>query len=468
MTTRVTSPSTTARTAARRPAGSPLPCPPLRARSCRGRSPTIRASPSPARSTRSPLRTVMREGSSTPVRPRRWVRASSCSRPCLPTPLPGRSRREAAMASRTRLAHRRRAGPSMKRTSRRAPRAPSTGRPPLATPSNGTRCAPSSAPIPPRRPCRPPPRAASAPLTVTTPAQSPEFVQGAAASPATRLPSYTLTLTEPVLAGDLLVGWFSQFDVPGEVRVSDDVNGPWTRSVSTTWSGTGDIALYYRENSAPAPSGLRITGSASAAAYLQEVVADFRGVAAVGALDQAMVSQGVGTYASVGPTAPVPAGELVVAAVLTGGQPRWATPGSSERVPYLIDAHNGSYASDLEDILSSAAGPQVGSLTLGAATNWYMALAAFRSTGSPTPTTTSTTPRTTTSTSTTTVTVPRTTTTQPPTATSTSTTTTTTHATTTTTRPLLPCGGLFPVCLGGCPPGLTCTAGGLLQACACR
>ncbi len=311
--------------------------------------------------------------------------------------------------------------------------------------------------------------ARSAPLTVTTPAQSPEFVQGAAASPATRLPSYTLTLTEPVLAGDLLVGWFSQFDVPGEVRVSDDVNGPWTRSVSTTWSGTGDIALYYRENSAPAPSGLRITVSASASAYLQEVVADFRGVAAVGALDQAMVSQGAGTYASVGPTAPVPAGELVVAAVLTGGQPRWATPGSSERVPYLIDAHNGSYASDLEDILSSAAGPQVGSLTLGAATNWYMALAAFRSTGSPTPTTTSTTPRTTTSTSTTTtVTVPRTTTTQPPTATSTSTTTTTTHATTTTTRPLLPCGGLFPVCLGSCPPGLTCTAGGLLEACACR
>src|SRR5439155_1221926 len=88
------------------------------------------------------------------------------------------------------------------------------------------------------------------------------------------------------------------------------------------------------------------------------------------------------------------------------------------RCQWLIDAHNGSYASDLEDILSSAAGPQVGSLTLGAATNWYMALAAFRSTGSPTPTTTSTTPRTTTSTSTTTVTVPRTTTTQPPTATS--------------------------------------------------
>src|SRR5437762_5916046 len=253
----------------------------------------------------------------------------------------------------------------------------------------------------------------------STPAVSPEFVQGVAASPAGRLPSYSLTLTEPVAAGDLLVGWFSQFGVPGQVRGSDNVNGPWTRSGSTTWGGTGDIALYYRENSAPAPSGIVITASASASAYLQEAVADFRHVATAGALDQALVSQGTGTYASIGLTAAVPAGELVVAAVLTGGQPRWLIPGSSQRVPYLLDVHNGSYASDLEDILSSAAGPQVGSLTLGSATNWNMVLATFRSTASPT-TTSSTTPRATTSTSTTTTTatVPRTTTTAPTTTTS--------------------------------------------------
>src|SRR5205814_556613 len=46
--------------------------------------------------------------------------------------------------------------------------------------------------------------APSAPLTVTTPAASPEFVQGAAASAPNPLPSYTLTLSEAVLAGDLL------------------------------------------------------------------------------------------------------------------------------------------------------------------------------------------------------------------------------------------------------------------------
>src|SRR5213594_3846720 len=214
--------------------------------------------------------------------------------------------------------------------------------------------------------------APSLPLTVTTPAQSPEFIQGAAVSSGGSVASETLTLTEPVAAGDLLVGWFSQFDVPGEVQVSDNVNGLWTRSVSTTFSGAGDIALYYRENSAAAPSGLAITVSASAPAYLQAAAADYRDVATAGALDQAVVSDGQGTYASAGPTASVPAGELVVAAVITGGQPASAVPGSSQMVPYVLDLRYGSASSLLEDILSSAEGPQEGSSTLGTATNWFM------------------------------------------------------------------------------------------------
>src|SRR5205814_1857121 len=211
----------------------------------------------------------------------------------------------------------------------------------------------------------------------------------------------TLTLTQPVSAGDLLVGWFSQFGASGQVQVSDSVNGPWTRSVSSTWGGSGDIALFYRQPSAPAPSGLVITVSASASAYLQEAIADFRHA---GALDQAVVAQGVGTYASAGPTAPVPAGELVVAAVITGNQPGWATAGSSQMVPYLLDVQNGSAASDLEDILSSAAGPQQGSLALGRASNWFMVLATFMPATPPTTSTTTTTrPPTTTSTTTTTL-----------------------------------------------------------------
>ena len=93
-------------------------------------------------------------------------------------------------------------------------------------------------------------------------------------------------------------------------------------------------------------------------------------------------------------------------------------------VPYLIDAHNGSYASDLEDILSSAAGPQDGSLTLGTATSWFMVLATFH----PTVTVSSTTSSTTTTTTATT-TDPTTTTKHRQTTTTTSTTTTSTTAT---------------------------------------
>ena len=286
----------------------------------------------------------------------------------------------------------------------------------------------------------------SAALTVTTPAESPKFIQGAAASNADRLPSYTLNLTEPIAPGDLLVGWFGQFNAPGEVQVSDNVNGPWTRSASTTWNGAGDIALLYREGSAAAPSGLVITVSASAPAYLQEAVADFRHVASVGALDRAVIAQGVGTDASAGPTTPVPAGELVVASVLTAGQPAWATPGSSQTVPFVLDVQNGSASTDLEDILSSAAGPQEASLTLGTATNWYMVLATFFPPTTANPTTTTTT---------------LTTTTRVPT-------TTTTTTTTSTTLLPLPCSGLFPVCLGACPAGRVCTADHLLGLCVCR
>jgi len=277
--------------------------------------------------------------------------------------------------------------------------------------------------------------APSAPLTITTASESPEFIQGAAASTGTRLPSYTLRLSESVLAGDLLVGWVGQFGAPGEVQVSDDVNGPWTRSVSTTWSGTGDIALFYRENSAPAPSGLVITVRASAPAYLQGAVAAYSGVATADALDQAMVAAGAGTYASVGPTASVPAGELVVAAVLTGGQPGTATPGSSQMVPYVLDVQNGSAAADLEDVLSSGDGPQEGSLTLATATNWVMVLATFHPTVATSPAAS-----TTTTTSSTIKGMTTTTTVGPTTTSTTETSTTTTRPRTTTTSTTTPAG----------------------------
>src|SRR5207249_7901406 len=119
-------------------------------------------------------------------------------------------------------------------------------------------------------------------------ATTPTFIQGVAfATP--QIPSTTVTLTRPVAQGDLLVGWFSQYNAPGEVQVSDNVNGTWTRAAagSLTWDDdTGDIALYYRENSRAAPGGITVTVSASSAAYLQGAVAVYSCLAPAGAPDQ--------------------------------------------------------------------------------------------------------------------------------------------------------------------------------------
>src|SRR5438309_1510382 len=161
------------------------------------------------------------------------------------------------------------------RTSPRAPRAASTGRPPWRPRPTGTRCAPSSIPVPRPRPRHRPHRPrghqcrlhAGRPLVVAVQRRRRRLCR-----------------------------------VPRRFPHRDDT------------------PHFYRENSPPAPSAVVTTASAPAPASLEEAVADFRGVAAGGAPDQTMVAQGRGSFASVGPTASVPAGELVVAAVLTGGQ----------------------------------------------------------------------------------------------------------------------------------------------------
>jgi hypothetical protein len=213
---------------------------------------------------------------------------------------------------------------------------------------------------------------------VNTPATSPSFVQGTAASPGSRQTSLTLTLSQPVAAGDLLVGWFGQYNAPGQVQVSDNVNGTWTRGPSEPFtSGTGDIALEYLANAKAAPQGLTITVRASAAAYLQEAIADFRGAATVAPLAAAIVGHGSTTAICMGPTASVPGNDLVIGATITAGQPGSIVPGASQGVPYVVDVQNGSASASLEDNLATAAGPQTAAATLGAASTSYTVTAAF-------------------------------------------------------------------------------------------
>ena len=226
--------------------------------------------------------------------------------------------------------------------------------------------------------------AQSAPVQATTPSPSgTAAVQSGAVSTASQVTSTTITLPAPVHAGDLLVGWFGEYNSSGQVKVSDNVNGAWTRSTaSTTFGAGGDIALYYRQNSAAAPSGLTITISASNATYLEGAVGDYTGVATVGAVDQVAVAKGNSTTVDSGPTGSIGAGELVVGGILTGGSPGTVTPGSSQGQNFTLRAQSSGGSSNLEDILSGAAGTQDARATLSTATDWYAVVATFHTFGS--------------------------------------------------------------------------------------
>jgi chitodextrinase len=224
----------------------------------------------------------------------------------------------------------------------------------------------------------------SAPLSVTTPAPAGiQGAQGEAVSTPTKVTTTTIPLTGAVHAGDLLVGWFGQYDSAGQVQVSDSINGAWARSSSTTFSnGAGDIALYYVQNAAASPFGVTVTIAASSATYLEGAASDYTGVAKVGALDQVAVAKGVSLAVDSGATGAVGAGELVVGGIITGGSPGTTTPGASQGLTFTMRAQTVSGSAGLEDVLASRAGTQDARATLTTATDWYAVAAVFHQYGS--------------------------------------------------------------------------------------
>jgi len=218
---------------------------------------------------------------------------------------------------------------------------------------------------------------ASAPAAVHVPAQI-KFVQGKAVTTGGRVSSFTISFGA-VGQGDLLVGWFGEYDSAGQVSVADNVNGAWTRSpASTTWNGsTGDIALYYFANSAAAGS-LTITVSAANPTYLQGSPAEYSGVAATNPLDQVVLAKGSGTAADSGLTAATGAGELVYGGLLATNGGGTLVAGASAGVPFAKRAQSTSGSQGLEDITSSAAGQQRAGFTFTNSVSWFMVCAVFR------------------------------------------------------------------------------------------
>jgi chitodextrinase len=221
------------------------------------------------------------------------------------------------------------------------------------------------------------------PITVTTPitVAVPKFVQGAVVTTGSRVTSVTLKLGA-VASGDLLVGWFGQYDWAGQVNVSDNVNGAWIRSASTTWRGSatapGDIALYYRANSAAAPSGITITITSSGATYLQGAASEYSGVAAVNPLDQVVVAKGSSTTAASGLTAAVGAGELVYGGMTATNNAGTLTPGASQGVTFVKRAQSSSGTQGEEDIVAGAAGQQQAVFTFTSSVPWFIVCAVFK------------------------------------------------------------------------------------------
>jgi len=217
-----------------------------------------------------------------------------------------------------------------------------------------------------------------------TPAVSPEFVQGAAASPPEPSTSETLTLTQPLRPATCWSGGSASSARRARCRSRNSVNGPGRARSRRRGAGGRHRALLPAAFRPRAIGPRCITVSASAPAYLQEA-------ARLSTRGSARPRRWYRKARE--PTPPRVRPPRCRPASWSSRRPhrrptRVRGRRSSQGVPYLIDAQNGSASSDLEDILSSAAGPQEGNLTLGSASNWVMVLATFQSTTGSTTTST--------------------------------------------------------------------------------
>jgi hypothetical protein len=213
---------------------------------------------------------------------------------------------------------------------------------------------------------------------VDTPAAAPSYVQSGTVTTGARASAATLPLTKAVAAGDLLVGWFGQYDAAGQVQVSDNVNGAWTRVQGETFtSGNGDVGLYYVK-SAAAAAGVTVKVAATVATYLQGTAADYGGATPPGPLVGSAVGSGNSSTADSGATPVAASGALVVTALMTGGSPGASVPqASTPGATPVVRSATASGSVAIADLLGAAPGPQHGAFALTASTDWYAMAAVF-------------------------------------------------------------------------------------------
>ena len=207
-----------------------------------------------------------------------------------------------------------------------------------------------------------------------------QFVEATSFSPGVRQTAVSVHLTPALLTDDVLVAWVAQYDSTGPVAVSDSVDGAWRRGPSLRFSnGGGDIALYWVKPLL-ALTGVTVKVSAAQPTFLAGSIAHYRGLLlssnGPAAVAEASASAGSSSV-DAGPTPPVPAGDLVFAAEVTGGQPGSAIPGTSAGRQLTLRAIDDSGSAACADVLSGAAGGQDARFTLGQPNDWYAVVATF-------------------------------------------------------------------------------------------
>jgi len=227
-----------------------------------------------------------------------------------------------------------------------------------------------------------------APVTATCASPPPAgaaFVQGSASS--TSDTSLGLNLSADVKAGDLLVGTFR---APAGTSVRDQLNGSWTEAIAAP---DGINSVWYKANAAAGPTTITVTSSSSGP--IRADVAEYSGVATSNALDAtACNSFSSTTTPTTGSAASLTGGELAYIGLGTFTSPLIATAGSSGGVAATMrnqtTGTDGTSAE--EDVTSTAAGVQDGSMQLSAGADGTACIATFATGAAAPPTPTPTPP----------------------------------------------------------------------------
>jgi hypothetical protein len=134
------------------------------------------------------------------------------------------------------------------------------------------------------------------------------------------------------------------------------------------------LGIYYAENIKAGANQIKVVPNA--ASYLRVVILEYSGVATANSLDVTAAAQGNGLSPNSGSATTTASGDLLFGAATTADA-NGIIPGPGYTLEELVPMPPGTRLTT-EDQIQTNAGPASASITLGAAEDWAMGLAAFK------------------------------------------------------------------------------------------